>query len=159
MRALIALLLLAAPAFAEAPSSTTATYGNWTLGCQNGACGIVTRLNLKGQDGQVRPLLSLGVDKNAQGLALRLELPGGVDLRAAPSVGVTGAAPWPLTWLTCDAGACLAGGPAGDDVMKALATVDGVEVTFTLFQGGKQVKVPVSLKGFGDAVKALKTAG
>ena len=156
MRAL-ALLLLAAPAFAEAPQQTTATYDNWTVICQvQGAvqaCEAVTRLNVKGQDGQVRPLLSMSLAKAASGQSLRLQLPLGVDLTAAP--GVRTDPPLVLQWKTCVASGCLA---EAQVEAAALDRLEEVVVSFVALgpEAGKVIEVPVSLKGFGDAVKALK---
>jgi invasion protein IalB len=168
MRALAMLVMMTGAAMAEAPQATSATYGNWTLGCQaqdgaqDGAqaCQIVTRLNVKGQDGQVRPLLSMALIKPGKDFGLRLELPPGVDLRAAARLDPTGATEGdPLavfTFLTCEPGGCLAEALVAKALVDQMVAAEAMDVSFTLFAGGKVVRVPVSLKGFGDAVRALK---
>lgn len=164
MRALILSFLLATQAVAESPQATTATYGNWTLSCElRGevqACQIVTRLNVKGQDGQLRPLLALALLSGEGGRALRLELPPGVDLRAAARLdgsGVEGQDPLAVfTYLTCGPGICLAEALASDDLVAQMVKAEAMDISFTLFEGGKVARVPVSLIGFGDAVSGLK---
>jgi invasion protein IalB len=164
MRILAMLFLTAGAAMAEAPQATTATYGNWTLGCQAQgeaqACQIVTHLNVKGQDGQVRPLLSLALLKADKAFGLRVELPPGVDLRAAARLDPSGATEGdPLavfTYLTCEPAGCLAEAIIAKDLVNQMVAAEAMDVSFTLFAGGKVVRVPVSLMGFGDAVKALK---
>ncbi|NBZ86250.1 invasion associated locus B family protein [Stagnihabitans tardus] len=153
MRAL-ALFLLAAPAWAETPQQTTATYDNWTVVCQGPACEAVTRLNVKGQDGQLRPLLSMSF---ASGQSLRLQLPLGVDLTAAPEVRTD--PPTALRWKTCVAAGCLAEAVLEPATVKQMtAKLEEVVVRFVALgpEAGKTIEVPVSLKGFGDAVKSLK---
>lgn len=170
MRGLIALFLMTGAAWAqEAPVSTTATYGAWTLGCQDSAgaksCQVMTRLNVKGQDGQLRPLMALAlVPTQAKGQALRAELPAGLDLRSPPRLRAVakgdaeGEALASFDWLTCDGPLCLAELSASAELVDRLVAAKTVEVEFTLWQGGKAVRVPVSLDGFAAAYAALKAA-
>ncbi len=164
MRALILSFLLATSALAQTPQATTATYDNWTLGCQTQgeaqSCQIVTRLNVKGGDGQLRPLLAMALLTTDAGRALRIELPAGVDLRAAARLdasGVEGQDPLAVFgFLTCGPGICLAETQATEELIDLMVKAEAMDISFALFDGGKVVRVPVSLIGFGAAVAGLK---
>ena len=83
-----------------APSATTATYGTWTIGCSmvaqadgTGAaqvCQMTTRLNLKGKDGQISPLLAItiGTPPGAKLPRLVLQVPTDVALRAGVTLSL-----------------------------------------------------------------------
>lgn len=172
-------VLCAAPGRAQTPppSATTATFGDWTVGCTTQAqadgspprqlCEMTTRLTLKGQDGQNRPLLqwSIGQPPGSPGLRLALQLPTAVALRAGVAISLdkpASASPKPqedlaaLTYLTCTAQGCLADAEAPDAVLARLKAAKTANVAFTLMQGAKRVMVPVSLDGFSAALAALQ---
>lgn len=165
-----------------APTATTATYGNWTVGCSmvaqaDGtapvqACEMTTRLNLKGKDGQVRPLLaiSIGTPPGAKALHLAVQVPTDVALREGVAIsldkpaaaGADPAAQKPqealvqLSYLTCAAQGCVADTEGTGDLMTKLAAIKTLNVTFTAIAGAKKIVVPVSLDGFGDGLAALQ---
>lgn len=167
----------------SAPSATTATYGNWTVGCSaatgaDGAavriCEMTTRLNVKGQDGQLRPLLqmSVGQPPGAQALRLALQVPTDVALRAGVTLSFdkpgdaakgdpAGVKPQEdvlaLTYLACNPAGCLADSDEGAQLWPRLQQEKTLNVAFTLLAGAKKVVVPVSLDGFGAAFEALQT--
>ena len=185
LRAVAVLAGLAlAPAFADAaaPTATTATYGNWTIGCSmatqadgTGAvqvCQMTTRLNIKSKDGKVSPLLAIiiGTPPGAKVPRLMLQLPTDVALRetvtlsvdqADAATGTDPAAAKPqdalaeLTYLTCTAQGCVADTDASADLVAKLKAVKTVNVTFTALAGTRKIMVPVSLDGFGDGMAAL----
>jgi invasion protein IalB len=185
--AFAALLALAAtPGLAQTaePSSTTATYGNWTVSCGMAAaapgdsaqvkvCEMTTRLDLKGKDGQARPLLqvAIGQPPGSDTARIVLQVPVEVALREPVAVSLdqqpaTGDAQQPVpqevllsaTYLACSAAGCLADAPLAAAVVGRLKAAKAVNVTFTSLNGGKHITVPVTLTGFGDAATALGLA-
>ena len=175
MRWLLAVTLTAAPAFAETaqPSSTSATYGNWTVSCMQTAdqkvCQMTTKLNLKGEDGQLRPLLEVAIGQPPTGGDVRivLQVPMDVALREPVAVSLdtpgadAAATPKPQTQLlTASYFACVPSGCIADAVLdrktlKALQGAASMNATFSALAGGKKISVPVDLTGFGDAWAAL----
>ncbi len=170
---------MAAHAETATPTATTATYGNWTVGCTMAAqadgsapvqvCQMVTRLNLKGKDGQIQPLLaiSIGTPPGAKGPHLSVQVPTDVALRDGLVISVDkgpadAAAPKPqealasLTYLTCAPQGCVSDTDATSDLLAKLATLKVANVTFTVLAGAKKIVVPVSLDGFGDGLAALQ---
>lgn len=164
------------------PTATTATYGAWTVGCNVVAqadgspakplCQMTTRLNLKGQDGQLRPLLAftIGTPPGAKAARLALQVPTDVALRAGVTLsldqpaaaGADAAAPRPqddllqLTYLTCAPQGCVADADGSADLWTRLKAVSSVNVSFTALAGQKKIVVPVSLDGFTAAMAALE---
>jgi len=173
------LALLAAPAVAQTaePSATTATYGNWTVTCGDAAgagaatpqkvCQMTTKLNLKGNDGQVRPLLEIAIGLPPGGDAPRIvvQVPIDVALREALVVSVDaetdGADPKPqidlvtASYFACTPAGCIADAVVKPDVMDALKLAKTTNVTFSALAGAKKITVPVDMTGFGDAFAAL----
>ena len=174
MRWLIPLALSAVPAFGQTaePSSTAATYGNWTVSCAQSAdqkvCQMTTRLNLKGTDGQLRPLLEVAIGRPPAGGDLRivLQVPSDVALREPVVVSVDApgsgeASPKPQTellsasYFACVPTGCIADTTLDAAALQALQSAATVNATFTTLAGGKKITVPISLTGFGDAWAAL----
>jgi invasion protein IalB len=181
---LVLALLAGFPAGAETstPSATTATFGAWTVVCNlvaqadgtapKSLCEMTTRLNLKGQDGQMRPLLAwtIGTPPGAPAPRWALQMPTNVALREGVGIsldkaGADAAAPKPqveiaaLTYLTCTQQTCVADGEAKAALLAKLKAAKTANVSFTLLQGAKRIVVPVSLDGFGDALAALEANG
>ena len=172
MRWLLPLALSAVPAFADTaqPSSTAATYGNWTVTCLQNAdqkvCQMTTKLNLKGSDGQSHPLIEVAIGQPPAGGDVRivLQVPLDVALREPVVVSVDAAGeatPKPQTeLLTASFFACVPSGCIADAVLEAntlktLQTSATMNATFTALAGAKRITVPVPLTGFGDAWAAL----
>jgi len=175
----VALTLLAAPLAAQTaePSATTATYGNWTVTCTPATvagtatpqkvCQMTTKLNLKGNDGQVRPLLEIALGMPPGGDAPRIvvQVPTEVALREALVVSVdaetAGTDPKPQTdlltasYFACTGTGCIADAALKSDVIAALKAAKTTNVTFTALAGAKKITVPVEMTGFGDAWAAL----
>lgn len=173
------LVLLSAPVAAQTaePSATTATYGNWTVTCGEAVvagseapqkvCQMTTKLNLKGNDGQVRPLLEIAIGLPPGGDALRivLQVPIDVALREALVVSVdaqtSGAEPRPQTdlvtasYFACTPAGCIADAVVKAAVMEALKAAKTTNVTFTALAAAKKITVPVEMTGFVDALTAL----
>lgn len=164
------------------PTATTATFGAWTVACNMAAqadgtaakqlCQMTTRLNLKGQDGQMHPLLAFTIGTLPGGKVARmaLQVPTDVALRDGLAIsldkpGVAGADPnaakdqdvlLALTFITCNPQGCVADADGTPDLWDKLKTVKSVNVGFTALAGMKKILVPVSLDGFGDAMAALE---
>ena len=178
MRWLLPLVLTATPAFAQTadPSSTSATYGNWTVTCVQAAdqkiCQMVTKLNLKGNDGQLRPLIEVAIGQPAGGGDLRivLQVPIDVALREPVVVSVDAegadpaATPKPqrdlvaASYFACVPAGCIADAALDADSLETLQKVSGMTATFTTLNGAKKIGVPVALDGFADAWAALGVA-
>lgn len=163
------------------PTATTATYGAWTVACNvvpqaDGSpakplCQMTTRLNLKGQDGQMHPLLAftIGTPPGAKAARLALQVPTDVALRAGVTIsldqpaaaGADATAPRPqedllqLTYLTCAPQGCIADSDGSADLWTRLKAVPSANVSFTALAGQKKIVVPVSLDGFTAAMAAL----
>ena len=171
--------LLAAPVVAQTtgPSATTATYGNWTVTFVDAAvagsttaqkvCQMTTKLNLKGSDGQVRPLLeiAIGVPPGDTVPRMVVQVPIDVALREALVVSIdadaSDATPRPQTdlvtasYFACTPAGCIADAVVKPDVMSALKQAKTTNVTFSALAGTKKITVPVEMTGFGDALAAL----
>jgi invasion protein IalB len=158
----------------EAPNSTQATYGNWTLACVQKTCQITTRLNLKSEDGRVTPLIEVAIGRPKEGGELRIvvQVPGDVALRAPVEVsldgagegeGAAGAKPQvalvTASYFACVPGGCIADAVLDEAAVKALLAAPAMNTTFTTLAGAKRVTVPVGLNGFTDAWAALGAAG
>ena len=172
-------MLIAAPMGAQTapPSATSATYGNWTVICVDAAvpgsatlqkvCQMTTKLNLQGNDGQLRPLLEIAIGVPPGGDAPRMvvQVPIDVALREALVVSIdadkTDAAPRPQTdlvtasYFACTPAGCIADTLVKPDVMAALKLAKTTNVTFSALAGTKKITVPVEMTGFGDALAAL----
>lgn len=171
--------LTAAPAFAQTaePSSTAATYGNWTVSCVQSAdqkvCQMTTKLNLKGSDGQVRPLLEVAIGQPPAGgdvrivlqvpmdVALREPVVVSVDAAGAAGAGAAEATPKPQTdlltasFFACQPAGCIADAVLDAKTLKTLQTATTMNATFTALAGARKITVPVALTGFTDAWAAL----
>lgn len=186
-RIMAALALCPCLALAETaePTSTTATYGNWTVSCamtvlpaSNSqtpvkSCEMTTRLNLKGDDGQSRPLLqvAIGQPPGSETARVVLQVPMEVALREPVVISLdqapaSGDAQTPVpqepllsaTYLACSPAGCVAETAFAADLVGRLKAVKTVNVSFTILNGGKRITVPVPLTGFGDAAVALGLA-
>ena len=178
-------LALSGVAQTAEPTRTTATYGNWTVSCALSvppsgdsltpvkACEMTTRLNMKGNDGNARPLLqvSIGQPPGAETARIMLQVPVEVALREPVAVSLdqvtaSGDAKQPVpqepllsaTYLACSPRGCLAETAISGILVGRLKVAETMNVTFTSLNGGKRVLVPVSLAGFAQAAVALGLA-
>ncbi len=187
MRSLFLLLLTTLPALAQnaEPSSTSATYGNWTVTCAmqeasaDGAtpaqkiCHLTTKLNLKGNDGQVRPLIEVAIGQplGGDGPRIVVQVPIDVALRSAVMISVDaageadaeGAKPQTelvsASYFACVPTGCIADGPLDAKTIATLQKTATTNVTFTALAAPKKITVPVAMAGFADAWAALGLTG
>lgn len=164
------------------PTSTTATYGNWTVRCATSqppagdsqppvrVCEMTTRLTLKGNDGQTRPLLqvAIGQPPGADTVRIVLQLPLDVALRQPVTVSLDQpgdtAQPVPqqpllqASYLSCSARGCLAEADIAAALIDTLKGAATMNVGFTSLNGAQRIMVPVPLAGFAEAGAALGLA-
>ncbi len=175
-RNVVLALMVMAPAQAMAqvaPSATTATYGAWTVTCAVAeaakVCQMTTKLSVKGNDGQVRPLIEVAVGQPVGGAGARIvvQVPMDVALREAVAISVDAVGgdaaqtPVPQTelaqasYFACVPAGCIADAALTVGTIAALRTAATTNVTFTALVGAKKITVPVPMAGFGDAWAAL----
>ena len=146
----------AAPAPAEQPAATTATYQDWLMRCVAGekarTCEIVQNLQVQGQG--VVASVAVGKVEATGPLRLVIQVPAGVWLPTGIKVQVSEKAkPLPLEFKRC-LQACFAELELDAATVQALrsATENG---SFTFEDGArKPVTLPVSFKGFVPALDA-----
>jgi invasion protein IalB len=170
-----ALAFLALPGLAQdtQPSSTSATYGNWTVTCAQvdaqKVCQMVSKLNLKDADGQVRPLIEVAIGQPPSGGDVRIvvQVPMDVALREPLVVSVDAegadpaASPRPqqallsASYFACVPAGCIADAVLDRAAVATLQKVATMTATFTALNGARKIGVPVALDGFADAWAAL----
>jgi invasion protein IalB len=167
--------LLSSAAWAQSaePSSTTATYGAWTVTCATKAaesdaaaekiCQMTISLSLKGADGQVSPLIevAIGQPPGETGARVVVQVPLDVALREGLTFTQTPKPQTDLanaTYFACVPKGCIADAELTADAIAALTGSTASNVTFTALAGAKKITVPVPMAGFGDAWAALAIA-
>jgi hypothetical protein len=148
---LVAIFALAAPVLADPPGARVGAFRDWRLDCF-GPCVAYTAVH--GSDRS--EVLRLEATETALEVKtpLPLFLPDGIAL-------AFGDRPERVTpWRTCGATGCEAAVPLDPELLEALRRERAGSVTFTLVDG-VQVRLPFSLMGFSDALRALddRTAG
>jgi len=162
----LALLVATAPAAAQAsgqvaatPQTTTATYQDWTLRCDNAVgnpphkvCEVAQIVMAQG--GKVA-LAQIGIGRpdSARPLELIVQLPNGVWLPSNAILALDDKTTITATYKRC-VQLCFADADIEDKTLSALkARTDAVKL---LFADGTQriVELPVSLKGFANALDA-----
>ncbi len=168
------LFFAAGQALADAPQSTTATYGDWILHCaaapaQSDAasakapadtakvCEIEQTIRLR-QTGQAILKIALGKAKADAPTTLVLEVPTGVLLRPGINLSL-GDAPKEKpdlaeSYVRCTPQSCLADSEVSSALSKDLMAGKTMIVEF-VDGSGKRVRVPTSLNGFASAFQAL----
>lgn len=152
----------AAPAAVpDEPSTTTASYGDWVLRCeqpsQNAArvCEIVLTIQIQGQGA---PIAQVAVGRLGDGEPLRATalLPTSVSFPS--TVQITAAAddkPVELNWQRCLPNGCFAYAPVTDEQLEQWrVTAKPGRLTFQ-DASGRQVALPVSYRGVTQALIAL----
>ncbi|UHC20201.1 invasion associated locus B family protein (plasmid) [Methylobacterium currus] len=148
------------------PGLTTASYGDWVLRCQRfegdkpaRLCEVSQAMQIQGQNA---PIAQVAIGRPADETGLRVTVLLPVSVSFPSSVRVSGtdkdgkeAGVLDLTWRRCQPGGCLADGPAKDDALKRWR--DGVEAGRLAFKdaAGRDLGIPVSFRGLGQALDAL----
>jgi invasion protein IalB len=153
-----------AAAVAATPSRTTASFGDWTLRCDRLADATPPRrmceLGLVVQNaGDQNVLAQAAVGRPASGEPLRFTvvLPANITVAATPKLIIDGKETGSLdfTWVRCLPGGCIATAIVSDDLLrklKASPTPGHIEYHDA---AGREIKLPISLRGFGEAFDAL----
>lgn len=153
----------AAPIPAE-PSSTTASFGDWTLRCQRLAdagktvriCEVAQVLQAQGQQA---PIAQIALGRLANGEPVRVTAVMPVSVSFPSSVQITmgekDAKPVDLPWRRCLPTGCFAEAAPGDDVLKQWRKAG--EAGRILFKdaAGRDLALPLSARGLDQALDAL----
>ncbi len=158
----------AAPAQASVgsePSLTTASYGDWTLRCDNAtlptgqkrSCEAVQMLQLQGQQAPFAQV-AFGRPDGAAPLHLVVALPVNVAFPSAVRMGLDDKDPnaLELAWKRCLPGACFADAVAGNDVLGRWRAATAPARLQFIDGAGRTVAVPVSFRGMPQALDALQ---
>jgi invasion protein IalB len=155
---------MTAPSVATTPSRTTASFGDWTLRCDRNPDATPPRRSCElgfavQNPGEQNALAQIAVGRLASAEPLRFTamLPPNVTLPAGPKLFIDGKEPASvdLTWVRCLPGGCFATADVSDDLLRKLrssATPGRFEYRDA---ANREVKLPVSFRGFGEAFDAL----
>jgi invasion protein IalB len=146
------------------PSSTLASFGDWTLRCQrlgNGAetqrvCEVAQQIRAQEQQSPVAEL-AIGRLKKADPLRLSVGLPVNVTLSNPPSFSLDGKIPESLDigWRKCLPGGCIADALLKDDMLRRWKSQTGMgRVTWT-DAAGHNLAIGLSFRGLTQALDAL----
>jgi len=161
-RTLVALAAVAPiPANAQTPQRTTATYEDWTLRCETQgtpavrSCEIVQAVNMQGQP---NPITQIAVGRAAKGDPLKavFQVPINVWLPSGVKLVYDEKEPgFAATFKRCVPSACLSDIELKDDMIKKLrARAENGRLEFK-DAAQRDVAIPVSFKGFGQALDAM----
>jgi invasion protein IalB len=149
---------------AATPSRTTASFGDWTLRCDRVADATPPKrtceLGLTVQHaGDQSVLAQVAVGRTAAGEPLRFTavLPANISVGTAPKLAVEGkdAGAVDLAWVRCLPGGCIATGGVSDDVVRKLKAAAAAGQLEYHDAAGREIKLPISWRGFGEAFEAL----
>ena len=153
MRVLLAWLLLMVPAMAQ--DRTVATYGDWSMRCENApsrSCEAATILSLP--DNRPVAQLILGQRNNQGPLLLLVVVPLNVHLPAQLRL-MLGAAPLTLAYQRCTPQGCFATMDLDDATLTRLrAEPAGGRLIFQ-DQERREISASLSMRGFTQAQAAL----
>ena len=149
---------------APTPSRTTASFGDWTLRCDRIADATPPRKNCElglvvqnAGDQNVLAQVAVGRPAAAEPLRFTTVLPANISVPVAPKLILEGkdAASLDLGWVRCLPGGCIATATVSDDLLrklKASPTPGRIEYHDA---AGREIKLPIPLRGFGEAFDAL----
>lgn len=154
----------AVPAVSPEPSSTTASFGDWTLRCQRVAdagktvriCEVAQVLQAQGQQA---PIAQIALGRIANGEPVRVTAVMPVSVSFPSSVQITmgekDAKPLELPWRRCLPTGCFAETAPSDDVLKQWRKAS--EPGRILFRdaAGRDLALPLSARGLDQALDAL----
>jgi invasion protein IalB len=154
----------AAAAVPTEPSSTTASFGDWTLRCQRIAdagktmriCEVAQVLQAQGQQA---PIAQIALGRIANGEPVRVTAVMPVSVSFPSSVQITmgekDAKPVELPWRRCLPTGCFAETAPGDDALKQWRKAS--EPGRILFRdaAGRDLALPLSARGLDQALDAL----
>ncbi len=162
-----ALILTTLLAGATALSAQTAdkrmsldVYGDWAVRCSDAGlerCVMTQKVSAKGQ---TKTLVELNIAPSSRaeaGLVLVIAVPEGAEMAVAPQIQGKGLAqPIIFKWRVCVKGFCRAIVDLDNAMMSGLSSETGAAFAHVRYGQQKASVTPLSFKGFGDAIKALK---
>lgn len=146
------------------PSSTTASFGDWTLRCQRitdagktlRVCEVAQVLQAQGQQAPIAQV-ALGRIANGEPVRVTAVMPVSVTFPSSVQIvmGEKDAKPVELPWRRCLPTGCFAEVAPGDDVLKQWRK--GTEAGRILFKdaAGRDLALPLSSRGLDQALEAL----
>jgi invasion protein IalB len=164
---LVAVLAFAGPAHAQtqppagaAPQRTTATYEDWTVRCETHpgkpkTCEMVQAVHIKGQANPISQI-AIGRTNKADPLKAVFQVPINVWLPTGVKLVYDDKEPGiAATYKRCLSAACFADLEIKDDIVKKLR--GRTEQGHLQFKDAAQrdIAIPVSFKGFGQAFDML----
>ena len=161
----VAAVLLSAqttpPAAPGAPQRTTATYEDWTVRCETQgtpavkSCEMLQAVNIQGQSNPITQI-AIGKATKTEPLKLVLLVPINVWLPTGVKLMIDDKDPGlAAAYKRCVPAACFADVELKDDVVKKMrARTENGRLEFK-DATQKDVAMPVSFKGFGQAFDAL----
>jgi invasion protein IalB len=147
----------------NAPSMTTATYGDWVVRCsqqtEGRLCEAAQTLFVQGQPNPVA-LIAVGREKSTEPLRLVVQLPVNVTFAGRLKITVKEGAPTiDLNIERCVPAGCFAVMQPADDALRQLrAQTDPGRISYK-DAGQHDVAWPFSLRGLAQALDALAKGG
>lgn len=156
----VAVLALAAVALTLPPAGAATrvqkTFGGWRVDCteqDDGKKGCILQYALVTQTDK-RPVFSWIIAPGKAGAPNKviLRAPTGVLLPEGVNIGIEGADPVKISYLTCGPQACVAEFDMTDKWRKALGSYPKAIISYKAVTG-EPIKHEIDLKQFGDAYK------
>jgi invasion protein IalB len=142
-----------------ANNATVAVYDDWRVACpsaklKDGTCEIAEDV-VNPAEGRVARVSFLR-EKDKKDLTLVLTVPLGVLLEPGLSLRLGGDTLRTYQFKTCTEEGCAVLVPADKDLQQSFAKAQDASLKVVSPSDGKEVDVPVSMKGFPDAYAAFK---
>lgn len=155
-----------APVSAD-PASTSATYGDWVLRCQRVGdgdksqrlCEVAQTLQVQGQQQPIAQV-AFGHVNPSEPMRFTVALPNNISLPGSVvlNLGEKEPAPMAMAWRRCVPGACIADATPNAEEMKTIrAAAEPGRLVFK-DAAGRDVALPLSFRGFAQAMDALAKA-
>lgn len=147
----------------DAPQSTSATYGDWVVQCQNGAppkkiCEVMQVTQMKGKNEPFSRIIIVEPGKG-EPLKLVVQVPVNVSFAAKVRVQTTASDPGlAASFARCAPIGCFADFEINEEALKKLRAADGPGKLTFADAAGHDVVIPMSFKGFSAALDALTRA-
>lgn len=147
------------------PTSTSASFGDWTMRCQRMAmsgteqqnvCEVVYQVRAQDQQNPVAEI-AIGRLKKSDPLTLTAVLPVNTTFPNAPtfSADAKGGEPVELTWRKCLPGGCFAETGMKDDVLRRWRSQSAPARLVWKDASGRDFTVSISFRGLSQALDAL----
>lgn len=143
------------------PSSTTASFGDWTLRCQRvsdnpKAARICEVAQVLQSQGQQAPIAQVAIGRAAAGEPLRVTavMPISISFPSVVQVAI-GEKPLELGWRRCLPSGCFADAALGDETIKQWRKASEPGRIVFKDAAGRDLALPLSTRGLDQAVEAL----